>query len=75
MSKYVIMSLTGKPVQTWTFAGKKKIIFCQSLDWALKSDDEMMMGRQLEFLKKHFPEQSKDLRVMRVAVTTNIKIG
>lgn len=69
------MSLTGKPVQTWAFAGKKKIIFCQSLDWALKSDDEMMMGRQLEFLKKHFPGQSNGLRVMRVTVTTHIEIG
>lgn len=73
MTKYVIMNLNGKPVQTWTFSNKPKIIYCQSFDWTLKSDDEKMMRRQLEFLKKHFPNEK--LRVMRVTVETTIKVG
>lgn len=73
MVKYVIMNNTGKAVQSWTFGDKPHVIYCKSIDWALKSSDRTVLERRLEFLNKNFPGQN--LRILKVTIETNVTVG
>ena len=74
MRKFIIVSpKTGKPVQNWTFAGKKHILYCQTPEWAMKHENEEDANKTLEYLKKEFPDQV--LVVMPVTIETIFKVG
>lgn len=74
MRKFIIVSpKTGKPVQTWTFAGKKHILYCKTPEWAMKHEKEEDANETLAYLKKEFPDQM--LVVMPVTIETVFKVG
>ena len=74
MRKFIIVSpKTGKPVQNWTFAGKKHILYCQTPEWAMKHEKEEDANKTLVYLKKEFPDQV--LVVMPVTIETIYKVG
>lgn len=70
---FVLISPNGKAVQTWTFADKKHIIYCNSPEWAMKLEDEKSANRRKNYLKKHFPNQQ--LNVIKLTIETTFKIG
>lgn len=74
-SVWILMNTNGKAVQLWTFAKipKPHIIYCQSPEWAMKFSSETIAARNMEFLKKHFPNEN--IRPMRVTITTSFTIG
>ena len=69
----IVNTATGKPVQNWSFAGKKHILYCVSPEWAMKHDDAEAAGRTLDYLNKNFGESR--LSVMRVTFTTAVTFG
>lgn len=74
MTKYIIISpKTGKPVQSWSFAERKHIVYCVTPDWAMKFDGEDSAKHTMEFLKANFPGQ--ELTVLRVTFNTTVTIG
>lgn len=70
---FVLISPNGKAVQTWTFADKKHIIYCNSPEWAMKLEDVKSANRRKNYLKKHFPNQQ--LNVIKLTIETTFKIG
>lgn len=65
MHRFIIVCpTTGKAVQTWTFAGKKAIVYCTGPEWAMKFGCEEGARRTVDYLKKNFPVQN--LVVMKV---------
>ena len=74
MTKFIIVNTkTGKPVQNWSFAERKHIVYCVTPDWAMKFDKEDSAKRRMEFLKANFPGQ--ELTVLRVTFNTTVTIG
>ena len=74
MTKFIIVNTrTGKPVQNWSFAERKHIVYCVTAEWAMKFDEEDSAKRRMEFLKANFPGQ--ELTVLRVTFNTTVTIG
>ena len=74
MTKFIIVNTkTGKPVQNWSFADRKHIVYCVSPEWAMKWDDEDSVKRRMEFLKANFSGQ--ELTVLRITINTTVTIG
>lgn len=74
MTKFIIVNTkTGKPVQNWSFAERKHIVYCVTPEWAMKWDKEDSAKRRMEFLKANFPGQ--ELTVLRVTFNTTVTIG
>lgn len=76
MTKFIIVNTkTGKPVQYWTFAGHKHIVYCVSPEWAMKweEEEEDSVKHRMEFLKANFPGQ--ELTVLRITINTTVTIG
>ena len=74
MTKFIIVNTkSGKPVQNWSFAERKHIVYCVTHDWAMKFDEEDSAKRRMEFLKANFPGQ--ELTVLRVTFNTTVTIG
>ena len=74
MTKFIIVNTkTGKPVQYWSFAERKHIVYCVTPEWAMKWDEEDSAKRRMEFLKANFPGQ--ELTVLRVTFNTTVTIG
>lgn len=74
MTKFIIVNTkTGKPVQNWSFAERKHIVYCVTPEWAMKWDEEDSAKRRMEFLKVNFPGQ--ELTVLRVTFNTTVTIG
>ena len=63
----------GKAVQTWTFAGKKAIVYCTGPEWAMKFGCEEGARRTVDYLKKNFPVQN--LVVMKVQIEMKYSIA
>lgn len=74
MTKYIIVCpKNGKAVQTWSFADRKHIIYCNSPEWAMKWDDEESANKRKAYLEENFPGQT--LTVMKVTKETTYKFG
>ena len=74
MTKFIIVNTkTGKPVQNWSFAERKHIVYCVSPEWAMKWDEEDSAKRRMEFLKANFPDN--ELTVLRITSNTTVTIG
>jgi len=74
MDKFIILNrTTGKPVQSWTFAWKRHVMYCSSPEWALKFESGDAARRQIAFLKRNFPGQ--DLVPMRMKLETVVTLG
>ena len=76
MSKYIIVNpRNGKAVQSYTFAERKHIMYCNDPEWAMKwpEDKEDSAKRKMEFLKANFPGQS--LTVMKITFNKTFTIG
>lgn len=74
MAQYIIVNpRTGKPVQNWSFAQPKHIIYCVSPVWAMKFDDEESANKRIAYLKENFPGQ--DLTALPVTIETTWRIG
>lgn len=74
MTKFIIVNTkTGKPVQNWSFAERKHIVYCVTPEWAMKWDEEDSAKRRMEFLKANFSCQ--ELTVLRVTFNTTVTIG
>ena len=69
----IVNTATGKPVQSWTFAGKKHIMYCTTPEWAMPNPDEDSANRRLKFLQENFHENR--LSVMKVTFKTNVIFG
>lgn len=73
MTKFIIVNTkTGKPVQNWSFAERKHIVYCVTPEWAMKWDEEDSAKRRMEFLKANFPGQ--ELTVLRVTFNMTVTI-
>ena len=74
MSKYIIVNpKNGKAVQSYTFAERKHIMYCNDPEWAMKWDEEDSAKRKMEFLKANFPGQT--LTVMKITFNKTFTIG
>ena len=74
MYKYIVMNTaTGKAVQTWTFADRKHILYCNNPEWSMMHGSEDAANRTLEYLKKNF--QIHELVVMKVSINTVVTFG
>lgn len=74
MTKFIIVNTkTGKPVQNWSFAERKHIVYCVTPEWAMKWDEEDSAKHRMEFLKANFPGQ--ELTVLRVTFNMTVTIG
>ena len=74
MAEYVLINqITKKPVQYWTFTDWKGIVYCKTLEWAMKLPSEESANRILESLKNHFPKQT--LKVCRITKKISFQIG
>lgn len=69
----IVNTATGKPVQTWNYAGKSHIIYCENPEWAMQCDTEAGANDTMDYLKKNFREPR--LSVMRVTFTTTVTFG
>lgn len=60
--KYIIVNdYRDQAVQNWTFADRKRIVYCNSAEWAMKFADKAGAKRTLDYLKKNFPSQDLSL--------------
>lgn len=74
MSKYIIVNpRNGKAVQSYTFAERKHIMYCNDPEWAMKFDDENSANKKMEYLTVNFPGQT--LTVMKITFNKTFTIG
>lgn len=70
--KYIIVNdYKDQAVQNWTFADKKRIIYCNSAEWAMKFTDADAAKRTVKYLKKNF--LVKDLAVVKATFQSNVR--
>ena len=70
--KYIIVNdYKDQAVQNWTFADKKRIIYCNSAEWAMKFADADTAKRTVKYLKKNF--LAKDLAVVKATFQSNVR--
>lgn len=70
--KYIIVNdYKDQAVQNWTFADKKRIIYCNSAEWAMKFADADAAKRTVKYLKKNF--LVKDLAVVKATFQSNVR--
>lgn len=74
MSKYIIVNpRNGKAVQSYSFAERKHIMYCNDPEWAMKFEDEDTANKKMEYLTANFPGQT--LTVMRITFNKTFTIG
>ncbi|MBO7694361.1 MAG: hypothetical protein J6T10_17245 [Methanobrevibacter sp.] len=74
MSKYIIVNpRNGKAVQSYTFAERKHIMYCNDPEWAMKFEDEDSANKKMEYLTVNFPGQT--LTVMKITFNKTFTIG
>lgn len=74
MSKYIIVNpRNGKAVQSYTFAERKHIMYCNDPEWAMKFDDEDSANKKMAYLTVNFPGQN--LTVMKITFNKTFTIG
>lgn len=74
MSKYIIVNpRNGKAVQSYTFAERKHIMYCNDPEWAMKFEDEDSANKKMEYLAVNFPGQT--LTVMKITFNKTFTIG
>ena len=72
--KFIILNvITGKAVQTWSFADKAHIVYCKSPEWAMKFETMEDAQKRVEYLKNNFPSQK--LTAMKFTKTVTYKVG
>lgn len=70
--KYIIVNdYKDQAVQNWTFADKKRIIYCNNAEWAMKFADADAAKRTVKYLKKNF--LVKDLAVVKATFQSNVR--
>lgn len=74
MSKYIIVNpRNGKAVQSYSFAERKHIMYCNDPEWAMKFEDEDTANKKMEYLIANFPGQT--LTVMKITFNKTFTIG
>ena len=74
MSKYIIVNPRyGKAVQSYSFAERKHIMYCNDPEWAMKFEDEDAANKKMEYLIANFPGQT--LTVMKITFNKTFTIG
>ena len=71
--KFVIFNKkTNKPVQNWSFATKKHVVYCETLPWAMKFEKGDGALRTAKYLMKNFP--GTELVTRKVSIGVSIKL-
>lgn len=76
MSKYIIVNpRNGKAVQSYSFAERKHIMYCNDPEWAMKwpEDKEDLANKKMNYLTANFPGQT--LTVMKITFNKTFTIG
>lgn len=72
--KFIIVNVvTGKALQSWTFAGKKHIEYCTSPDWATPFPSMESAEHYKDYLTENFPNQK--LTTMKLTKTVTYAVG
>jgi hypothetical protein len=71
---FIIIATNGKAVQSWSFAEKKHILFCDSPDWAMPFPSKKAAEYRVDYLKKHFPKYQLNAVEIEKKVEFNIKL-